>query len=263
MVYQVFALKYFSPYKLKLAKALYQTGWTDDIDVAFYIWAIRNNKNDEVTLVDTGCDAPVGQRFLAGSPSAVLVPPPQLVARLGIKPEQVTKVVVTHMHVDHAAGMMDFPQVYPNAQFYVQKTEYDFWVNSPLAMRPPYKMFGYVPAYKAMAELAKTSRLTLVDGDQTIGRDMHVLFAPGHTPGLHAVLLPTAKGQTIVGSDAAHLFRGYKEDMPTGILSDIQPWLLSFDKLRSRAPLENIFPGHDMLMATNYPKVAEDITQLA
>ena len=39
--------------------------------------------------------------------------------------------------------------------------------------------------------------------------------------------------------------------------------LLTYDKLRARAPLENIFPGHDVRMATDYPKVAEDITRLA
>jgi hypothetical protein len=51
--------------------------------------------------------------------------------------------------------------------------------------------------------------------------------------------------------------------MPSGIVTDIPAWLLTFDKLRAKAPLENIFPGHDVLMATDFPKVAEDITQLA
>jgi hypothetical protein len=40
-------------------------------------------------------------------------------------------------------------------------------------------------------------------------------------------------------------------------------WLLAFDKLRAKAPLENIFPGYDPLMPTDFPAVAEDITQLA
>ncbi len=40
-------------------------------------------------------------------------------------------------------------------------------------------------------------------------------------------------------------------------------WLQTFDKLRAKAPLGNIFPGHDALMSTNFPEVGEDITQLA
>ena len=36
-----------------------------------------------------------------------------------------------------------------------------------------------------------------------------------------------------------------------------------YDKLRSDAPVENMFPGHDSKMLTDFPKIAEDITQLA
>jgi len=262
-MYEVFALKYLGPFRLKLAKALYQTGWAEDFQVNLYIWVVRDKKTGEVTLVDTGTDDAMGQKFSSLNPGSVFVPPSQLVARLGIKPEQVTRVVITHMHVDHAGGMMDFPKLYPNAQFYVQKKEFDFWVNSPLAQRPPFKMFGYNPSAAAVAELAKTKRLTILDGDMVIGSGMELLLAPGHTAGLQAVLLPTAKGQTIVGSDSGHIFRYFKDDMPSGIISDIPSWLLTFDKLKAKAPLENIFPGHDVLMATAFPTVAEDITQLA
>lgn len=262
-LYEVYALKYFSGLNYKLAKAVYQVGWAEDIKINCYIWAIRNKKNGEVTLVDTGMDTTMGQRYSSLNPGSVFLPPSQLVPRLGIKPEQVTRVVISHMHVDHAGGMVEFPKLYPNAQFFVQKKEFDFWVNSPLAQRPPFKLFGYAPAVNAMAELAKTPRLTIVDGDRVIGPDMEVLLAQGHTPGLQVVLVPTAKGNVILGSDVAHLFRSFKEDMPSGIITDMPAWLLTYDKLRARAPLENIFPGHDPLMATNFPTVAEDITQLA
>ena len=40
-------------------------------------------------------------------------------------------------------------------------------------------------------------------------------------------------------------------------------WLTSYDKLRSKAALDLIFPGHDVKMLTDYPKVAEDVTRLA
>jgi glyoxylase-like metal-dependent hydrolase (beta-lactamase superfamily II) len=262
-IYEVYAVKYFASMSYKLAKAIYQTGWLDDVKVNLYIWIIRSKNDGEITLVDTGADAAAGQRFSSLNPNSVFVPPPQLAARFGIKPEEVTKVVITHMHIDHVAGMVDFPRLYPNARFFIQKREFDFWVTSPLAQRPAFKMFAYEPGIIAVAELAKTPRLTIIEGDQFIGPDMELLLAPGHTPGLQAVLLPTAKGQTILGSDSAHLFRSFKEDLPSGIITDIPAWLLTYDKLRAKAPLENIFPGHDPLMSTNYPAVAEDITQLA
>ncbi len=145
----------------------------------------------------------------------------------------------------------------------MQKTELEFWVNSPLSQRAPYKPTGNPDANKAFDELAKGPRVIQINGDMVIGPDMQLLLAPGHTPGLQTVLIPTAKGQTIVGSDVAHLFRSFKEDVPSGLITNLPIWLESYDKLRFNAPAENMFPGHDAKMLTDFPKVAEDITKLA
>jgi len=254
--YEVFALKYAGPFDRKLAMVLFNTGWADDIAINYYIWAIRA-KNGEVTLVDTGTGKDWGPRFKG------FFPPEQLVTRLGIKPEQVTKIVVTHMHFDHIGGGAEFAQLFPDAKFYVQKREFDFWVNSPIAKRAAFKLLQNPDANKAFGELAKGPRVIQVDGDMVIGPDMQLLLAPGHTPGLQAVLIPTAKGRTIVGSDSAHLFRSFKEDVPSGLIFNLSIWMETYDKLRANAPVENMFPGHDSKMLSDFSKVAEDITQLA
>ena len=264
-IYEVYALAYLVGARTKLARALYQQGWDQDLIINYYIWAAINKKNGEVTLIDSGCAAEQGEVYRKGAnnPDARYTHPKVLVERAGIKPEQVTRVVLTHMHADHCNGMLDFPTLYPNAQFYVQKRELNFWAFDPMAQRPAFKMFLNKPGVDAVAALAKTPRLTILDGDQFVGPEMEVLRCPGHTPGLQVVVLPTAKGQTIVASDLGHLFRTFTEDRPSGIITDIRPWMDSLDKVRPRAPLANIFPGHDALMATNFPKVAQDITRLA
>jgi glyoxylase-like metal-dependent hydrolase (beta-lactamase superfamily II) len=235
---------------------MFNTGWAEDMAINYYIWAIRA-KNGETTLVDTGTGQAWGPRFKG------FFPPEKMVARIGIKPEQVTKIVVTHMHFDHIGGVSDFAQAFPSAKFYVQKMEFDFWVNSPLSRRAAFKLLQNTDANKAFDELAKGPRVVQVNGDMVIGPDMQLLLAPGHTPGLQTVLIPTAKGQTIVGSDSAHLFRSFKEDVPSGLIINLPIWMESYDKLRFNAPVENMFPGHDAKMLTDFPKVAEDITQLA
>jgi len=255
-IYEVFALKYAGPFDRKLAMLLFNTGWADDMAINYYIWAIRA-KNGETTLVDTGTGKAWGPKFKG------FFPPEQMVARIGIKPEQVTRIVVTHMHFDHIGGITDFAQAFPAAKFYVQKTEFDFWVNSPISQRAPFKLLQNPDANKAFGELAKGPRVIQINGDMVIGPDMQLLLAPGHTPGLQAVLIPTAKGQTIVGSDSAHLFRSFKEDVPSGLIVNLPIWMETYDKLRFNAPVENMFPGHDVKMLTDFPKVAEDITQLA
>ncbi len=262
-IYQVYALAYLQGARSKLARALYQQGWDQDVTLNYYVWAAINKKIGEVTLIDSGCAEETGEAYRRPHAGATYTHPKVLVARLGINPEQVTRVIMTHMHGDHVNGMLDFPTLYPNAQFYVQKKELDFWAFDPMAQKPAFKMFLNKPGVDAVAALAKTRRLTVLDGDQFVGPEMEVLFCPGHTPGLQVVVLPTVKGQTIVASDLGHTFRTFTQDLPSGIITDIRPWMDSLDKVRSRAPLDNIFPGHDILMATNFPKVAEGITRLA
>ena len=63
------------------------------------------------------------------------VNPVDVAARDGLKPNDVTKVVITHMHWDHVGGMEMMPKAYPRAVFYVQKREYDFWTKHPVAKR--------------------------------------------------------------------------------------------------------------------------------
>jgi len=254
--YEVFAIKYAGPFDRKLAMVLFNTGWSEDIQINYYVWAIRA-ANGETTLVDTGTGKVWGPKFKN------FFPPEQMLSRIGIKPEQVTKIVVTHMHFDHIGGVTDFAQAFPAAKFYVQKKEFDFWVNSPISKKAAFKLLQNPDANKAFAELAKGPRVVKVDGDKVIGPNTELLLATGHTPALQAVLIPTAKGQTIVGSDSAHLFRSYKEDVPSGLIVNLPVWMETYEKLRAKAPVENIFPGHDVKMLTDFPKVAEDITRLA
>jgi glyoxylase-like metal-dependent hydrolase (beta-lactamase superfamily II) len=89
-----------------------------------------------------------------------------------------------------------------------------------------------------------------------------LILTPGHTLGLQVVRVNTAKGPTIVGSDLAHVFRGYREDNPSVFIMDMPAWIQSFDKVKSKAAIDLIFPGHDVLMHQGYPKVAEDVTRL-
>jgi glyoxylase-like metal-dependent hydrolase (beta-lactamase superfamily II) len=263
-IYEVYALMYETPVRYKLAKALYQQGFDQDFSVNLYTWAAINKKNGEVTLIDTGCAPALGEIFRkANDPGATYTPPWDLVERLGVKPEQVTRVIITHMHSDHCNGMLEFPKRYPKAQFFVQKREVNFWAYDPMVQKPAFKQFLNQEGVDAVVASIKAGRTTVVDGDQFVGPEMQVLLAPGHTPGLQVVVLPTAKGTTIVASDLGHIHRSFSELRPSGIITDIRPWMDSFDKVLPRAPLANIFSGHDAKMDTDYPRVAECITRLA
>jgi glyoxylase-like metal-dependent hydrolase (beta-lactamase superfamily II) len=255
--YEVYAAKYGGPLIRKVAVVLWNVGWDEDGPINFYVWAIKG-RNGETIVVDTGTSPAQGAaRKVPGYASPI-----EVLARAGISSENVTKVVITHMHWDHVGGMEGFLQAYPKATFYVQKREFDFCVKNPLSQRKPIAILFDPVANKIMGDLERSERLVTVDGDYNLAPGVDLLLTPGHTLGLQAVRVNTAKGPAVVGSDCAHVFRGYREDNPSAAIMDMPAWIQSFDKVKSKAAIDLIFPGHDVLMHQGYPKVAEDVTRL-
>jgi len=256
-VYEIYALKYAGPFTSKVAMVFWNEGWNEEIDRNYYLWVIRGK--GENVIVDTGTGITQGEkRKLKG-----YFNPVDVLARIGVNASNVTKVIITHIHFDHVGGMEMFPQAFPKATFYVQKKEFDFWIKNPIAKRRPFVGITDELANKALAALEGTNRLKLVSGDKKIMPGMELLLAPGHTIALQTVMVNTAKGTAIVASDCAHIARSFKEDNPSCLITDMIAWLESYDKLRAKASsIDLIFPGHDVIMLQNYPKVAEDITRL-
>lgn len=103
----------------------------------------------------------------------------------------------------------------------------------------------------------------MVCGDQKILPGIELLLTPGHTIALQSVAVNTAKGTAILASDCAHIARSFKEYIPSCLIVDLVGWMGSYDKLRAKATsIDLMFPGHDVMMLQNFPKVAEDVTRL-
>ena len=252
-IYEIYAVKYAGPFTRPVAKVLWNVDWDKETDINYYLWVIKGN--NETLIVDCGVAPTLAQQMqLQG-----YVNPVQVLTRIGVEASQVNKVVITHIHFDHANGA----ELFPNATFYVQKKEFNFWIKDPVAQKPPFLMLSDPVGNAYLAKLEGTERLVFINGDQGMLPGVELLFAPGHTPGLQVVAVNTANGTAIVGSDCAHIFRNYEEEIPSCFIADMVSWMRSYDKLKAKvSSLDLLFPGHDMKMFTDYPKVAEDITRL-
>ena len=255
--YEIYACKYGGPITRKMAIALWNSGWDMDGQINYYVWAIKA-ANGETIVVDTGASPALA----AARKIADYENPVDVLARLDVNADTVTKVVLTHMHWDHSGNIEAYLQAFPKAKIYVQKRELEFCVKNPLCQRKPVAILFDYPANKMVGDLAGSDRLVIVDGDTTLVPGVDLFLAPGHTLGLQVLRVNTAKGPAVVGSDCAHLFRGYQEDTGSAFIMDMPAWIQSFDKVKSKAAIELIFPGHDVLMANNYPAVAEGVTRL-
>ncbi len=251
--YEIYALKYAGPLTSSGALLLWLREWEKTERRFYFFWSILGG--DDPIVVDCGVSPEAAkEKNLPG-----YVPPSDVLKRIGIEAAQVKHVILTHLHWDHASGI----ELFPNAAFYLQEIEYDFWLTDPLSKRPPFARFPDETANHYLKGLKGTERLVLVNGDTEIRPGIELLFAPGHSIGLQAVAVRTKRGTAIIGSDSASSFRSYKEDWPSAITIDLAASLKTYDKLRSRASsMDLIFPGHDRRMLEEFPKVAEDVTKL-
>ena len=106
-------------------------------------------------------------------------------AKLGLAPEDVTDVVVTHTHFDHAGGMADFP----GATLIIQRAERDL-------PRPVYKGFAWPEGV----------RFQVVDGDSDLAPGVRLLSTPGHSPGHSSLFVSLPRtGPVLLAIDAIYL----------------------------------------------------------
>ena len=114
---------------------------------------------------------------------------------IGFSSEQVTDVILTHLHFDHAGGATrvdgnEMVPAFPNARYYVQKAQWDL-ANSPsLKDQASFVPDNFLP-------LERHGRLELLEGEQEVAPGVAVLVGNGHTDG-HQMVKVTGGGQTAV-----------------------------------------------------------------
>ena len=252
--YEVFALAYAGPFTRRGPLLKWLADWDETAEIYYYIWCVRDG--ERTVVVDSGI-APGDPRVPALDG---YIDPTQVLAGLGVTADQVEQVILTHGHFDHILGA----SLFPRATFWMQRTEYDFWVNDPLARRQVFSFLADPAGLEYLAGLHQQGRVKLVDGDVEIFPGMELLLTPGHTPGMQAVAVQTAQGTVVLGSDCAHVAASYRDDWPGGLTMNLPAALASFDKLRAKVSRpELLFSGHDPSMLREFPQVAPGVTRLA
>ncbi len=157
---------------------------------------------------------------------------------LGLRPDDVSFVLLTHLHVDHLGGL----DAVPGARLLTTAEEVRY------ARAPDVWM---EPEYPAAARDLGPRRVDLVDDGQDVFGDgtVTVVATPGHTPGHVSVLLRLPDtGAVLLPGDAAWTRRTLLDDAAVpGLLWDEEAWLASRARLRRLAVEERarIFYTHE------------------
>lgn len=150
-------------------------------------------------LVDTG----LGNRLSAKqieiyNPSEFLLP--QALGELGLTDNDITDVVMTHLHFDHAGGIVtSFGEndalTFPVARYWIQAGEWDMAKNPDELNRAAYAF------EHQLSRLDSLGHIELIEGDKEIAPGVTLIKTGGHTVGSQIVQIDFAEGFYIYAGD--------------------------------------------------------------
>ena len=208
-----------------------------DLDIDYFFWVIRDGAG--VFLVDTGFAPEVGDRRRREHHTT----PAQALPQLGIDPEDVTAIVITHAHWDHTGNVRQFP----NAQLVMTEAEYAFWT-SPMAERRHFAAHSEPEEIALLAQRRGNGTLSVFAGQSALAPGIELIEVGGHTPGQLIVTVAAPDGGTaVLASDALHFYEEVERDRPFAILADLPAMYRAYDTLTQLAsePGTRLVAGHD------------------
>jgi glyoxylase-like metal-dependent hydrolase (beta-lactamase superfamily II) len=171
---------------------------TDLVRLPFNVMLLRLGA--ELVLIDAGCGpafGPAGGRLVAN------------LATAGVMPEQITGIILSHMHGDHFGGLLDAngEVVFRNAKVFMHRVEHEYWTANG-----DENVQKYLHAFKG--------KWQLIGGGEKLLGGLEIAEAFGHTPGHIMVGVHSGSESLLHFVDVVH----------SHVLSFAHPeWVMKFD----------------------------------
>lgn len=252
--YEVYALSYGVYPDFPVSALLAGADKTRKIDLQMMVWLVRGGGRN--ILVDTGC---YHENVVKGKGILNLIKASDAIAKLGLKAEDITDVIITHMHWDHADGM----DLFPNAKIWIQQDEYLYYTGG--AWRAGGKHGGIEPDdVLTLVKLNIAGKVNLVAGDNVEIIDGIKVYTGGrHTYASQYASVRTANGTVVVASDNLYLYENLEKHAPIAQTFDADSNLKAQDRMKEIASKPDfIVPGHDPAVFVKYPKPGNGVAKI-
>lgn len=208
-------------------------------EIAYRAWLLR--RGDDCILVDTG--PPLEEAIRRGLRDTVRVD--VALQALGVTTGQVTDVVLTHLHWDHAASA----DLFRHATFHVQSSEIQFFRGQAHEHPATGRFFSH---REMLTALLDSGRVRCVEGDSALRDGVRLMHVGGHTPGSQIVVVERSDGLAVIAGDVIPLNRNYTDFVPNGILVNVVDAIAALKTVRALQPVE-IYTGHDLKPSLRTP----------
>ena len=254
-VYEVYALSYGVYPDYGVSNLIAGADKNRKIDLQMMIWLVKGPGGKNI-LVDTGC---YHDKWVKGLNIKSYIKPSETLAKLGMSPGDITDVIITHMHWDHADGM----DLFPNAKIWIQKDEYIYYTGA--AWQPGGKAGGIDPDdVLTIVRLNTEHKVNLVDGDgKEIINGITVYTGGRHTFASQFVGVKTAGETVVIASDNMYLYENLQKHVPIAQTFDADSNLKAQGRMKQIASRPDlIVPGHDPEVFIKFPKPGNGVARI-
>lgn len=246
--YEVFALRYAVISDRKRSENFIAHDPHDGpMPMDYFVWVIRNAQR--TVLVDTG----FSQRAAIARKREWLRCPIESLRLMGIDPDNVQDVIITHLHYDHAGNIAKLP----NARFHIQEDEVHYACGRHMC----HGLFRHAYDVEDVVDLVRrvyADRVTFYRADSLFAPGIELALIGGHTQGLQAVRVHTRRGWVVLASDSSHYYDNMMNVSPFPIVFNVGDMVEGYAKVHRLADSpDHVIPGHDPLVRERYPFFGE------
>jgi len=252
--YEVYAIRYATIPGFPVEGLVAGADPARKIDIAMMIWLVRGNGRN--ILVDSGF---YHERFFKDWDVKDFTKPSDTLSRVGLKPEDITDVIISHMHWDHADGM----DLFPNARIWIQKDELEYYAGQAWQAKTTHGGIDKDDVL-TLVKLNTEGKIGLVQGDsQQILPGVTCYTGGKHTYQSQYVGVETAAGTVVLASDNMYLYENLEKHAPIGATLDATANLRAQDRMKQIAARPDlIIPGHDPAVFARFPNPVPGVAKI-
>jgi glyoxylase-like metal-dependent hydrolase (beta-lactamase superfamily II) len=253
--YEVYAVRFATLADFPVSSLVAGADRSRRMDIAMMIWVLKGI-DGRIAIVDSGFHR---EKYFAQFTVKDYIAPSEAIAPLGITPADVTDLLLTHMHWDHAGGI----DLFPKARVWVQKDEYDYYTGE--AWQSP-RTHGGIDADDVLEIVKRNTegKVSFLRGDDDTSLS-GVTFGVGgkHTFASQFVVVSTRPHTVVIASDNMYLYENMDAHLPIAQTLDAVSNLRTQDRMKSLASEPRLLvPGHDPAVFTRFPHISDRIVRI-
>lgn len=253
--YEVYAISYGIIPDFPVASLVAGADRSRKLDIQMIVWLLKGSNGANI-LVDSGF---YRDKFFKQWKVRDFVRPSEAIGKVGLKPEDISDVIITHMHWDHAGGM----DLFPKARIWIQQDEYAYYTGEAWQSGGAHGGID-VEDVLAIVKLNTEGRVRLVKGDDQEAIDGIKFYTGGrHTYASQYVAVNAKSGTTVIASDNLYLYENLDKHAPIAQTLDAASNLKAQDRMKQLASSPRLIVlGHDPAVFTRFPAPGNGVAKI-